>query len=112
MVDALRGDKNVHHVQQGVDAACQAGADDGVGVVLLNEAHGAHGGIHLADTTSPKDNLVVSKAAKVAAESIAHLAILNVHSYNNSYFHIFPKVYFAKILKNVRFLYPMGKYFF
>ena len=56
-------------------------------MVLLNEAHSAHGGIHLADAALPQNNFIISQATLVAANGIVHLAILDVHGNDDSYLH-------------------------
>jgi len=88
MVDTLGGCQNVAYSHLRVDTAGQAGAEDGIGVVLLDEAHGTHGGIHLADAALPKHYLVISQTTAVASYGIVHLPILDVHRYNNSYLHV------------------------
>ena len=67
---------------------CSTSGDDGVGVVLLDEAHGTNGGVYLSYTTLPQYNLIVTEAACVTTQSIVHLPILDIHGYDNSYLHI------------------------
>lgn len=112
VVDTLCGGQHIHDLRQGVDAAGEAGAEDGVGTMLLHKAHGAHGGIDLADAALPEDYLVVSQATRVAAKSIAHLTILNIHGYNDSNFHLTLFYLLCKNTKKKPFLRPTGKYFF
>ena len=88
VVDSLRGSQDVHDAHLRVDTAGEAGADDGIGVMLMNEAHSAHGSVDLADAALPEHDFVVAHPADVAAKSVTHLAILDVHCYNNSYLHI------------------------
>ena len=88
VIHRLRGRQHIHHLHQRVDAAGQTGTDDGVGMVFLHKTHGAHRRIDLADAALPQHNLVVAQTACIASDGIMHLAILNIHSNNDSYFHI------------------------
>jgi hypothetical protein len=87
VVDSLGRRHHVHDMHQRVDAAGKTGAYDGVGMVLLDETHGANGSINLADATLPKHYIVVAETTAVATDGVVHLPILDVHCYDNSYLH-------------------------
>jgi len=59
-----------------------AAGDDDVGFKIVNHALGPKGSVHLADTA-----LLYPYTA--VAEELLQLAQLLVHSYYNSYFHLF-----------------------
>ena len=73
--------------------------------LALLAAHGADGGVDFAHAALPEDYVVDAQPSAVAAQGIAHLAVLDVHGNNYTYFHG------AKIRK-ICDLTPHGKIFF
>ena len=89
----------IAHAQACVDTSRHAGADNAVRPMTADKFGGSHGGVHLADATLGKHDVVAAQEAFHVAETafaalpllrqaVRQLAVLAVHCTDDAYLHI------------------------